>query len=259
MKLIKALVFLIILVLNNCTNIARHTHTHKSQTNHHSRRKINKSSASTRNYPLIVDFYTLVTKENMYIHKLCKDASNGQFAGIIDREILVDQGYFDLRTSQDDFEKNPTQKVYSFDLQQYICVNKARNPNEYISYRKPPVVVYEKDKNDFESKNGYICSKGDQDKIIKSGSEIKKSYDLTEGGKFAKKKYLCVHYTTDKEDEGISEIFIYPTPHKRKPKMEDCKASNKFKIGKYECDCTDINENIYDTYHMHICYMKGIK
>jgi hypothetical protein len=129
MKLIKALLFLIILALNNCANLARHTHTHKSQTNHHSKRKINKSSASSRDYPLIVDYYTLVTKENMKIHKLCKDSSNGQFAGIIDREISVYQDYFDLRTSQDDFEKSPSQKVYSDELQQFICVNKAYNPN----------------------------------------------------------------------------------------------------------------------------------
>jgi hypothetical protein len=259
MKLIKGLLFLIILVLNNCTNIARHTHTHKSQTNHHSKRKINKSSASSRDYPLIVDYYTLVTKENMKIHKLCKDSSNGQFAGIIDREISVYQDYFDLRTSQDDFEKSPSQKVYNDELQQFICVNKAYNPNVFISYRKPPVVVYEKDKNDFESKNGYVCSKGEKDEKNTFSSNTKKSYDLTEGGKFAKKKYLCVHYTTDKQDEGIREILIYPTPHKRKPKWQDCKTSNKFKIDNYECDCTDINEKIYDTYHMHICYLKGDK
>jgi hypothetical protein len=217
------------------------------------------ASTSNINKPednVIIDYYSLITKNSRRTAGLCNITSGGELSGSIFRDIPIDsRGYFDLRTSKTEYEIMKAQPYNNDNLQQYICVNKNKRAltNQFISYRKPPVVVYKQEKENFEKNFNYICSKPDHnEKVIKEDIDAMKTYDLTEGGKMTTKKYLCVYYTNDKEDEGISDIKVYPTIHKR-----ICNDTPKFFINDFECDCTDINENIFDTFHMYICYKKG--
>ena len=77
-------------------------------------------------------------------------------------------------------------------------------------------------------------------------------YDLARGlSTFHDHKYLCISLTTDRSDEGIKDIVVYPTRSER-----TCEGNSIFRMNNYECNCNGLNAGTTG-FFVYICYTRG--